>query len=154
MLTFGVAAPTGRAPCDIDWKVLERGDDKFIRFAVPQKQPTGNGLWQANVGVSAVKARDPAIVFANLGYLHSFPRRFGDIHTDPQTHTPGEVKLGNACDFGTGVAFAFNERTSLSLSLSDRLGAMASLRNGKLPWAKVLGSDANAGTFNLGVTYA
>lgn len=154
VLTFGVTAPTGRAPYGIDWKVLERGDDKFIRFAVPQKQPTGNGLWQANIGVSAVKTMDPAIVFANLGYIHSFPRRFGDIDTDPQTRTPGEVKLGDAYYFGAGVAFAFNERTSLSLSFSDRLSAKASLRNGKQPWAKVIGSDANAGTFNLGVTYA
>ncbi|MFC5436359.1 hypothetical protein ACFPME_07305 [Rhodanobacter umsongensis] len=154
VLTFAVTAPTGRAPYGIDWKVLERGDDKFIRFAVPQKQPTGNGLWQGNIGVSAVKTMDPAIVFANIGYIHSFPRRFGDIDTDPQTRTPGEVKLGNSYYFGAGVAFAFNERTSLSLSFSDRLSAKASLRNGKLPWAKVIGSDANAGTFNLGVTYA
>lgn len=154
VLTLAVTAPTGRAPYGIDWKVLERGDDKFIRFAVPQKQPTGNGLWQANIGVSAVKTMDPAIVFANLGYIHSFPRRFGDIDTDPQTRTPGEVKLGNSYYFGAGVAFAFNERTSLSLSFSDRLSAKASLRSGKQPWAKVIGSDANAGTFNLGVTYA
>jgi hypothetical protein len=154
VLTLAVTAPTGRAPYGIDWKVLERGDDKFIRFAVPQKQPTGNGLWQANIGVSAVKTMDPAIVFANVGYTHSFPRRFGDIDTDPQTRSPGEVKLGNSYYFGAGVAFAFNERTSLSLSFSDRFSAKASLRNGKLPWTKVIGSDANAGTFNLGVTYA
>jgi hypothetical protein len=154
VLTLAVTAPTGRAPYGIDWKVLERGDDKFIRFAVPQKQPTGNGLWQGNIGVSAVKTMDPAIVFANLGYIHSFPRRFGDIDTDPQTRSPGEVKLGNSYYFGAGVAFAFNERTSLSLSFSDRLSAKASLRNGNLPWAKVIGSDANAATFNLGVTHA
>lgn len=154
VLTLAVTAPTGRAPYGIDWKVLERGDDKFIRFAVPQKQPTGNGLWQDNIGVSAVKTMDPAIVFANLGYIHSFPRRFGDIDTDPQTRSPGEVKLGNSYYFGAGVAFAFNERTSLSLSFSDRLSAKASLRNGNLPWAKVIGSDANAATFNLGVTHA
>ena len=28
------------------------------------------------------------------------------------------------------------------------------MRNGKLPCAKVIGSDANARVFNLGVTYA
>ena len=138
VLTLAVTAPTGRAPYGIDWKVLERGDDKFIRFAVPQKQPTGNGLWQANIGVSAVKTMDPAIVFANVGYIHSFPRRFGDIDTDPQTRSPGEVKLGNSYYFGAGVAFAFNERTSLSLSFSGRFSAKASLRNGKLPWTKLI----------------
>lgn len=154
VLTFGITAPTGRAPYGIDWKVLERGDDKFIRFAVPDKQPTGNGVWQSNIGVSAIKTMDPAIVFANLGYIHSFPRSFGDIDTDPQTRNPGDVKLGNSYYLGAGVAFAFNERTSLSLSFSDRLSAKASLRYKGAPWTKVIGSDANAATFNMGVTYA
>jgi hypothetical protein len=134
--------------------VLDRGDDQYIRFAVPDKQPTGNGVWQANIGLSAIKTMDPAIVFANLGYIHSFPRRFGDIDTDPQTRNPGEVKLGESYYVGAGVAFAFNERTSMSMSFSDKLSAKASLRYTVMPWTKVIGSDANAATFNLGVTYA
>lgn len=154
VLTLGVTAPTGRAPYGIDWKVLERDDDQFIRFAVPARQPTGNGVWQANVGLSAIKTMDPAIVFANIGYIHSFPRSFGDIDTDPQTINPGEVKLGDSYYVGAGVAFAFNERTSLSLSFSDKITAKAALRYTNMPWAKVLGSDANAATFNMGVTYA
>ncbi|MHB1059575.1 MAG: transporter [Rhodanobacter sp.] len=154
VLTFGVTAPTGRAPYGIDWNVLERGDDQYIRFAVPDKQPTGNGVWQGNIGISAIKTMDPAIVFANLGYIHSFPRSFGDIDTDPQTRNPGDVKLGNSYYVGAGVAFAFNERTSLSLSFSDKLSAKASLRYKGAPWTKVIGSDANAATFNMGVTYA
>lgn len=154
VLTLGVTAPTGRAPYGIDWKVLERDDDQFIRFAVPAQQPTGNGVWQANVGLSAIKTMDPAIVFANIGYIHSFPRSFGDLDTDPQTLNPGEVKLGDSYYVGAGVAFAFNERTSLSLSFSDRITAKAALRYTNMPWAKVLGSDANAATFNMGVTYA
>jgi hypothetical protein len=154
VLTLGVTAPTGRAPYGIDWKVLERDDDQYVRFAVPEKQPTGNGLWQANLGVSLVKTMDPAIVFANLGYIHSFARDFDDIDTDPQTRHPGRVELGDSYYFGAGVAFAFNERTSLSLSFSDKLSAKASLRYQGSPWAKVIGSDANAATFNMGVTYA
>jgi hypothetical protein len=154
VLTFGVTAPTGQAPYGIDWKVIERDNDQYIRFAVPSKQPTGNGVWQANIGASLVKTMDPAIMFANLGYIHSFPRSFSDIDTDPQTRTPGRVKLGDSYYFGAGVAFAFNERTSLSLSFSDKLSAKASLRNKDTPWTKIIGSDANAATFNMGVTYA
>ena len=39
---------------------------------------------------------------------------------------------------------------------SDRLliAAKASLRNKDTPWTKIIGSDANAATFNMGVTYA
>lgn len=154
VLTFGVTAPTGRAPYGIDWRVIERDSDQFIRFAVPEQQPTGNGVWQANLGVSAVKTMDPAIIFANLGFIHSFARSFPDLDTDPETRNPGEVKLGNAYYFGAGVAFAFNERTSLSLSFSDKVSTKASLRNEGSPWSKVIGSDANAATFNMGFTYA
>ena len=154
VLTVGVTAPTGRAPYGIDWRVIERDDDQYIRFAVPTRQPTGNGVWQANVGASLVKTMDPAIVFANLGYIHSLERRFADIDTDPQTRNPGRVRLGDSYYFGAGVAFAFNERTSLSLSFSDRLSAKSALRNTNTPWTKVIGSDANAATFNMGVTYA
>lgn len=154
VLTGGVTAPTGREPYGLDWKVIERDDDDFIRFAVPAKQPTGNGVWQANIGLSAVKTADPAILFANIGYIRSFTRSFDDIDSNPDTVNPGEVKLGDAYYFGAGVAFAFNERTSLSISFSDRLSARASTRYKNGQWMKVIGSDANAGTLNLGVTYA
>jgi hypothetical protein len=154
VLTFGATAPTGREPYGLDWRVLERDDDQFIRFAVPSKQPTGNGVWQANVGVSAVKTADPAILFANAGFIYSFDRSFDDIDSNPDTINPGDVGLGNSWYFGAGVAFAFNERTSLSISFSDKLSARASTRYKGGPWTKIIGSDANAATFNLGVTYA
>ncbi|HBK47447.1 MAG TPA: hypothetical protein DDZ67_13640, partial [Xanthomonadaceae bacterium] len=154
VLTLGVTAPTGREPYGLDWKVLERDDDQFIRFAVPSKQPTGNGVWQANLGVSAVKTADPAILFANAGYIHSFDRSFDDIDSNPDTLNPGDVRLGKAFYFGAGVAFAFNERTSLSISFSDKLSARASTRYKNGQWVKVIGSDGNAATLNLGVTYA
>ena len=154
VLTGGVTAPTGREPYGLDWKVIERDDDNFIRFAVPSKQPTGNGLWQANIGLSAVKSADPAILFGNIGYVRSFKRSFDDIDANPDTVNPGEVNLGDSYYFGAGVAFAFNERTSLSISFSDRMSARASTRYKGGKWMKVIGSDGNAGTLNLGVTYA
>lgn len=154
VMTVGITAPTGREPYGLDWKVIERDDDNFIRFAVPAQQPTGNGVWQANVGLSAVKTADPAILFANIGYIRSFERSFDDIDANPDTVNPGAVKLGDAYYFGAGVAFAFNERTSLSISFSDRLSARASTRFKGGQWTKIIGSDANAGTLNFGVTYA
>lgn len=154
VLNVGVTAPTGREPYGIPWKVLERDEDDFIRFAVPEEQPTGNGVWQATVGLSAVKTTDPAILFGNIGYVHSFAGSFDDLDNNPDTVNPGEVKLGRAFYFGAGVAFAFNERTSLSISLSDRLNARARTRYEDADWIKMIGSDANAATFNLGVTHA
>lgn len=154
VLNVGITAPTGREPYGIPWTVLERDDDDFIRFAVPDEQPTGNGVWQASVGLSAVKTSDPAILFANAGMTYSKRGSFDDIDNNPVTVNPGDVKLGNSYYFGAGVAFAFNERTSLSISLSDRLSARARTRYRGGPWTKVIGSDANAAMFNLGVTYA
>ncbi len=154
VLTSGITAPTGREPYGMDWKIIERDDDDFIRFAVPAEQPTGNGVWQANVGLSAVKTADPAILFANVGYIHSFARSFDDLDSNPDTVNPGDVRLGKSFYFGAGIAFAFNERTSLSISFSDKLSARASTRYKGGKWVKMIGSDANAGTLNLGVTYA
>lgn len=154
VLTGGVTAPTGREPYGVDWTVLERDDDDYIRFAVPKDQPTGNGVWQANLGLSMVKTADPAILFANIGYIHSFKQSFDDIDGNPDTVNPGDVKLGGSVYFGAGVAFAFNERTSLSISFSDKLGSRASTRYRNGQWLKVIGSDANAASLNLGVTYA
>jgi hypothetical protein len=154
VLNFGVTAPTGREPYGIPWTVLERDDDDYVRFAIPDEQPTGNGVWQASVGVSAVKTTDPAILFGNIGYTYSFEASFDDLDADPDTVNPGDVKLGNSFYYGAGVAFAFNERTSFSMSMSNRLSARARTRFDGEPWTKVIGSDANAAMFNLGVTHA
>jgi len=154
VLNVGITAPTGREPYGIPWKVLERDDDDFIRFAVPEEQPTGNGVWQASVGLSAVKTTDPAILFGNVGVAYSRQGSFDDLDNNPDTVNPGDVKLGNSFYFGAGVAFAFNERTSLSISLSDRVSARARTRYKGTSWSKVIGSDGNAAMFNLGVTYA
>ncbi len=45
VLNAGITAPTGQEPYGIPWRVLERDDDDFIRFAVPEEQPTGNGAF-------------------------------------------------------------------------------------------------------------
>ncbi|WP_343226163.1 hypothetical protein [Luteimonas sp. BDR2-5] len=154
VLNLGVTAPTGREPYGIPWRVLERDEDEFIRFAVPEEQPTGSGLWQATVGLSAVKTTDPAILFGNIGYVRAFARDFADLDNNPATVNPGSVRLGDAYYFGAGVAFAFNERTSLSISFSDRLNARARTRYEGAEWVKLIGSDANAATLSLGVTHA
>ena len=156
VLTVGVTAPTGQEPYGVSWQVLERDDEGFIRFAVPEEEPTGNGVWQANMGLSFVKTADPAILFGNIGYIHPFEASFDDLDNNPETVNPGDVRLGRSFYFGAGLAFAFNERTSLSLSVSDKLSARARTRydEGDGRWTKVIGSDANAAMFNLGVTYA
>ncbi|QAU25449.1 hypothetical protein EO087_09055 [Dyella sp. M7H15-1] len=152
VLTLGVTAPTGQAPYGIKW--VNVASSQYEEFAIPTKQPTGNGVWQATVASSFVKTMDPAIVFGNVGFIHSFTRSFNDIDTDPEVVTPGSVKLSNVYYFGAGIAFAFNDRASLSMSFSDRINGKDSLRATGGPWTKIIGSQANAATLNLGFTYA
>lgn len=152
VLTLGVTSPTGRAPYGIKW--VNVASSQYEQFAIPTRQPTGNGLWQATLGSSFVKTMDPAIVFGNVGYIHSFERSFKDIDTDPQISTPGSVRLADVFYFGAGLAFAFNERSSLSMSFSDRINGKDSLRQSGGPWTKIIGSQANAATLNFGFTYA
>lgn len=153
VLTLGVTAPTGLAPYGIKW-VNVAPNSQYEQFAVPTRQPTGNGVWQGTLGASFVKTMDPAIVFGNIGYIHSLSRSFRDIDTDPQIVTPGSVRLADVFYYGAGLAFAFNDRSSLSLSFSDRINGKDSLRQRGGPWTKIIGSQANAATLNLGFTYA
>ncbi len=154
-LNTSVGIPTGQAPYGIPWQVLERDNDDFIRFAVPTKQPTGQGVWSVNIGGSMLKTLDPAILFANAGITHTFSKHFADLDTSPDTVSPGKVNLGNAFNYGVGVAFALNERMSLSMSLAQRLNGSARIRSDATGvWEKIVGSDGNAATLGIGMTYA
>lgn len=154
-LNASVGIPTGQAPYGISWNVLERDNDNFIRFAVPTRQPTGQGVWGVNFGASMLKTLDPAILFANVGITHTFARHFADLDTSPDTVSPGKVDLGNAFNYGIGVAFALNERMSLSMSLAQRLNGSARIRPDATGlWERIIGSDGNAATLGIGMTYA
>jgi len=158
VLTGSVIAPTGREPYGIDWQVIETGKDAegnaFVRFAIPEEQATGNGLWGAGVSVSAVKTLDPALLFANLGYTHYISRSFDDLNNDPDTVNPGDVELGDAWNWGLGLAFALNDKASLSMSYSQQINGKARTRYEGEDWVDLIGSDANSATLNLGLTYA
>ena len=143
-------APTGMAPYGI--KVIQPNPGN-TSLSVPATLPTGNGLWGAETGFSFVKTSDPGILFANIGYLHYFPRHFSDIGTTPGVAQPGDVALGDIYEFGFGIAFALNRRMSLSTSYADSLAGRAETKNDGSNWQYVEGTDVNAASFNLGVTY-
>jgi len=146
-----VRAPTGRDPYGI--KQVERTVDSTI-LLFPETLPTGSGLWSASTGLSFVKTTDPAILFANVEYTHHFEESFDDISSVPGVTQPGEVRLGDAFGYGVGVAFAINDRMSMSFSYSQRIQQTSETRIQGGSWAEVTHSDANAATFNTGVTYA
>ena len=160
VVSASVTAPTGRHPYGVNWRTIQSSvnpsdpNDIPVQFAVPEKQPTGNGIWAASVGASFVKTLDPAILFASIGYTHTFERSFNDLDINPDTVNPGDVDLGNSFNYGLGIAFALNERSSLSMSLAHKITGKSKIRYDGQDWKDVIGSDGNAATFNLGVTYA
>ncbi|MCW3481552.1 hypothetical protein OL229_18600 [Neisseriaceae bacterium JH1-16] len=148
--SFRVKAPTGKEPYGIKLRQVPGNDN----LSVPDSMPTGNGLWGATAGVSFVKTIDPAVVFANLGYTYYFDRHFDDISSNPNQQVAGAVKLGNSWQFGAGVAFALNDRISLGMSYSQQLELSSATKVDGGSWQGITGSQANAASINLGLTFA
>lgn len=156
-------APTGKDPYGI--KNVENeyvdtngtaddSDDTIIFHTYPSELPTGSGLWALSTGFSFVKTTDPAILFANIEYTHQFANSFDDISSEAGVTQPGDVRLGDSLAYGLGIAFALNDRTSLSFAFSQRLQEEAEIKYEGESWDTVSGSDGNAATFSTGVTYA
>lgn len=147
---FSATAPTGKDPYGIDFIEHPLNTNLFI----PEELPTGTGLWALSTGLSFLKTTDPAILFANFSYTHYIPEDFSDISSDPRSgDTPGEVRLGDQFQFSLGMAFALNERTSYSMSFTQRFIEEAEIQVDGFSSQKIIGSEATSGTFNIGLTY-
>ena len=142
-------APTGTSPFGIE-TVTDPTNSNLI---VPEELPTGDGVWGVSGGLTFVKTVDPVVVFANARYFERFSRRFSDV-SSATGDQPGTVDPGNAIELGGGAAFALNERMSMTFSYSQRLidDTFIELDGGER--TKIIGSDANVGVVNMGLTWA
>lgn len=151
---LSVKAPTGSHPYGTTLDTLTRNSDTGSdTITFPSELPTGSGLWSITNSLSFVKTTDPAILFANIGYTYNLQGSFDDISASTGDQ-PGDVRLGDSFFYGLGMAFALNERMSLSLSLSQRLSRSSETRLDGQNWQEVVGSDGNAAIFSVGGTYA
>ncbi|OCW23865.1 transporter [Pseudomonas aylmerensis] len=150
VVSVRVKAPTGQDPYGI--KLIEQpGNDNL---AVPESLPTGNGVWSVTPGISLVKTFDPAVLFGSLSYTHNFEDSFSDISPNVNQKIPGKISLGDSFQLGVGVAFALNEKMSMSFSVSDLVQRKSKVKQSGQDWQSVVSSDANAGYFNVGMTIA
>lgn len=150
VFSLRLKAPTGKDPYGI--KLVESpGNNNLF---VPEDLPTGNGVWSLTPGISLVKTIDPAVLFASLSYTYHLEESFDDISPTRGQKVSGKVKLGNWFQYGMGMAFALNERMSLSMSYSQLVGQKSRIKPDGGDWQTVSGSDANAAYFNVGMTYA
>ena len=145
-----VRTPTGTDPFGI--KQISIGENGNLQ--APEELPTGNGNWALTSGFSFVKTLDPVVLFASLSYSYNFEEDYDDISSRTGLKVPGSVDLGNAIQFGLGFAVAFNERTSMSISYTQRFSdeARTKVKGGK--WNDVVGSDASSGLLNIGLIVA
>jgi hypothetical protein len=150
VVSVRVKAPTGKEPYGI--KLVQSPNN--TNLYVPENLPTGNGVWSVTPGISLVKTFDPAVLFGSFSYTHNFEDSFDDISSNVNQKVGGKVSLGDSFQLGVGVAFALNEKMSMSFSVSDLIQRKSKLKPDGGDWQSVVSSDANAGYFNVGMTIA
>lgn len=150
VFSLRVKAPTGKDPFGIKL----RTDPSNSSLSYPESLPTGNGVWSITPGISLVKTFDPAVLFGSLSYTYNMEESFGDISSTVNQKVGGKVKLGDSFQIGAGIAFALNEKMSMSFSVTDLIQRRAKIKADGEDWTTVVGSDANAAYFNVGMTLA
>jgi len=146
-----IKAPTGTDPYGIKSITVADSDGNLT---VPERLPSGNGVWAVSTGLSFVKTIDPAIMFASVGLFYNHPEKFSDISSEPGVTVPGEVKLGDSFQYGVGTAFAINETSSISFSFTHRITSRSESRINGGDWVTIIGSEANSANLNIGMTHA
>lgn len=145
-----VKFPTGRHPFGIGFTEVIGTEGNL---SVPDRLSFGTGVYGASAGVSVLKTLDPMVVFGSATYFHNFGRNFDDIDEIPGDQ-PGRVKIGNAYQFGAGLAFALNDRSSISMSYTQRIVERTSLTPNNRDQRIVVGSQANVALMNIGATFS
>ena len=85
--------------------------------------PTGDTSYTVGGGLAFVKSIDPAVLFANANYHHTFSRDFDDV-----TRLEPEDRV----DFTMGYALALNDTLTISTSVSGLFTGATSFDNVEL----------------------
>ncbi len=79
---------------------------------IPLELATGSGFQAIEPSLTVIYPTDPAVLFANIGYLINLPE---DVNTTIGGATIGRVDPGDSIGVSFGVGFAMNEKLSLNL---------------------------------------
>lgn len=93
---------TGDGPYDVEY------DENNIAKSLP----TGTGFNTLEGSLTVIKVTDPAVLFGNLGYVHSFGE---DINKTFNKTRIERVSPGGAINASTGMGFSINQETSFTL---------------------------------------
>ncbi|OLL30266.1 hypothetical protein BTH42_18325 [Burkholderia sp. SRS-W-2-2016] len=145
-----VKAPTGTSP--FGQKVVQVDADN-TNLVAPTKLPTGTGFWNITAGLSVLKTYDPVVLFGSVSYTYNLARSFADISSVQGQVEPATVKLGDIVQFGGGVALAFSDKDSASISFTMALEPESKTRAPGGSYTKVPGSETTAAAMNFGLNH-
>jgi uncharacterized coiled-coil protein SlyX len=93
---------TGTGPYDV----------KYDSNNIATSLPTGTGFNSVDGSMTIIKVTDPAVLFANFGYVYSIG---GSIDKNFNTIRVLDVKPGGVVNASTGMGFSINQDTSFTL---------------------------------------
>ena len=112
-----------------------------VNTGVLTVQPTGTGFWSVEPGLTVIFPSDPAVFYANAGYIYNFTNNFGG--------SIGSINPGNATDLSFGAGFSLNENASFSVGY-DQMTMWPPSQNGtQIPLTRVL----QMGSLMFGYSY-
>ncbi|MDE1183635.1 hypothetical protein [Paraburkholderia sp.] len=145
-----IKAPTGSSP--FGDKVVQI-DANNTNLVAPSKLPTGTGFWNITAGMSVLKTYDPVVLFGSVSYTYNIARSFADISSVQGQVQPATVKLGDIIQFGAGVALAFSDKDSASISYTMALEPESKTKTPGGEYSKVPGSETTASAMNFGLNH-
>lgn len=98
---------SGSAPYEVETREI-RNESGAVIGEVLTEQPTGSGFWSVQPSVTMIYPSDPAVIFANLGYLANLKRDIGKGR--------GWIDPGDALGLSFGMGIALNDRVAMSLA--------------------------------------
>ncbi|RYG37279.1 MAG: transporter, partial [Burkholderiales bacterium] len=128
---------TGKGPYDIPRD----------EFGVATKLPTGSGFWGLEPSLTFLLPSDPAVLFANIGYLYHASDK---INKDINGVRIGEVDPGDSINASLGFGFAVNQNFSFSLGYRHSYITPTKTQFNGL-WEE--SDDLQAGSVQMGLSY-
>jgi hypothetical protein len=128
---------TGKSPFEVS-----RDED-----GIATELPTGSGFWAIEPGVTFLMPSDPAVLFANLGYLYHAP---DDVNRVINGAFVGRVDPGDSINASLGFGFAVNQRFSFSMGYRHNYIFQTETELGA---TRQSSDEFHAGALQLGLSY-
>lgn len=116
-------------------------------FGVAKELPTGSGFWGIEPSLTFLMPSDPAVLFANIGYLYHAPDVIDRTYNGVLV---GEVDPGDSINASLGFGFAVNPAFSFSMGYRHSYIMPTKTQLGST-WQE--SDDIQAGSLQFGLSY-